>query len=163
MIKAIRYHNTLHNGRSRNQSHLYRCGGYNVGTHGLPARYAQHLIDIRDIFTDIFVHRAQTFLRFNWHDRLLVFYRDMVRCTSIQLMMDGEKNKRGKDGMMLTATCSWSALGGVLVTGVNAGGPPVMIWGWLGICCVALCVAYSMAEMCSEYPVAGGKWSFLSE
>lgn len=52
---------------------------------------------------------------------------------------------------------SWSALGGVLVTGVNAGGPPVMIWGWVGISCVSLCVAYSMAEMCSEYPVAGGE------
>lgn len=51
----------------------------------------------------------------------------------------------------LTNGCSWSALGGVLVTGVNAGGPPVMIWGWVGISCVSLCVAYSMAEMCSEY------------
>lgn len=30
---------------------------------------------------------------------------------------------------LLTGNCSWSALGGVLVTGVNAGGPPVMIWG----------------------------------
>lgn len=58
---------------------------------------------------------------------------------------------------MLMGTCSWSALGGVLVTGVNAGGPPVMIWGWVGISCVSLCVAYSMAEMCSEFPVAGGK------
>lgn len=49
------------------------------------------------------------------------------------------------------------------MTGVNAGGPPVMIWGWLGICCVALCVAYSMAEMCSEYPVAGGQSDFRHE
>jgi choline transport protein len=57
--------------------------------------------------------------------------------------------------------CSWSALGGVLVTGVNAGGPPVMIWGWVGISCVSLCVAYSMAEMCSEYPVAGGQYSWV--
>jgi len=62
---------------------------------------------------------------------------------------------------MLTATCSWSALGGVLVTGVNAGGPPVMIWGWVGISCVSLCVAYSMAEMCSEFPVAGGQYSWV--
>lgn len=61
----------------------------------------------------------------------------------------------------LTATRSWSALGGVLVTGVNAGGPPVMIWGWIGISCVSLCVAYSMAELCSEYPVAGGQYSWV--
>jgi len=74
----------------------------------------------------------------------------------VQTTIDG--GSCGKDGV-LTGFRSWSALGGVLVTGVNAGGPPVMIWGWLGICCVALCVAYSMAEMCSEYPVAGGKWA----
>ena len=36
-----------------------------------------------------------------------------------------------------------------------------MIWGWLGICAVSLCVAYSMAEMCSEYPVAGGQYSWV--
>lgn len=62
---------------------------------------------------------------------------------------------------MLIIKGSWSALGGVLVTGVNAGGPPVMIWGWVGISIVSLCVAYSMAEMCSEYPVAGGQYSWV--
>ena len=74
----------------------------------------------------------------------------------VQTTIDG--GSCGKDGV-LTGFRSWSALGGVLVTGVNAGGPPVMIWGWVGLCCVALCVAYSMAEMCSECPVAGGKWA----
>ncbi|KAH7348665.1 amino acid transporter-like protein [Rhexocercosporidium sp. MPI-PUGE-AT-0058] len=67
----------------------------------------------------------------------------------------------GMIGFSFSIVTCWSALGGVLVTGVNAGGPPVMIWGWLGICCVALCVAYSMAEMCSEYPVAGGQYSWV--
>jgi choline transport protein len=62
---------------------------------------------------------------------------------------------------MLTGPCSWSTLGGVLITGVNAGGPPVMIWGWLGISCVSLCVAYAMAEMCSIFPVAGGQYSWV--
>lgn len=52
-------------------------------------------------------------------------------------------------------------MGGVLITGVNAGGPPVMIWGWVGISVVSLCVVYSMAEMCSEYPVAGGQYSWV--
>ncbi len=36
-----------------------------------------------------------------------------------------------------------------------------MIWGWIGISIVSLCVAYSMAEMCSEYPVAGGQYSWV--
>ncbi|KAH8805520.1 amino acid/polyamine transporter I [Xylogone sp. PMI_703] len=67
----------------------------------------------------------------------------------------------GMIGFSFSIVTCWSALGGVLVTGVNAGGPPVMIWGWIGICCVSLCVAYSMAEMCSEYPVAGGQYSWV--
>ncbi|TVY78537.1 Choline transport protein [Lachnellula suecica] len=64
-------------------------------------------------------------------------------------------------GELVLVQVRWSALGGVLVTGVNAGGPPVMIWGWVGISLVSLCVAYSMAEMCSEYPVAGGQYSWV--
>ena len=32
-----------------------------------------------------------------------------------------------------------------------------MIWSWIGISIVTLAVAYSMAEICSAYPVAGGK------
>lgn len=37
-----------------------------------------------------------------------------------------------------------------------------MIWSWLGICLVTLAVAYSMAEMCSAYPVAGGQYSWVA-
>lgn len=55
-------------------------------------------------------------------------------------------------------TC-WSALSGVLIIGVESGGPPVMVWSWIGICSASLAVAYSMAEMCSAYPVAGGQYS----
>ncbi len=53
---------------------------------------------------------------------------------------------------------SWSALGGVLVAGIYADGPPVMICSWTSINIVS-CVAYSMAEMRSEYPVTGGQYS----
>ncbi|KAI1004400.1 hypothetical protein K3495_g3813 [Podosphaera aphanis] len=67
----------------------------------------------------------------------------------------------GMIGFSFSIVTCWSALGGVLVTGVNAGGPPVMIWGWIGVSLVSLCVAYSMAEMCSEYPVAGGQYSWV--
>ncbi|RKF79827.1 Amino-acid permease 2 [Golovinomyces cichoracearum] len=67
----------------------------------------------------------------------------------------------GMIGFSFSIVTCWSALGGVLVTGVNAGGPPVMIWGWVGVSIFSLCVAYSMAEMCSEYPVAGGQYSWV--
>lgn len=37
-----------------------------------------------------------------------------------------------------------------------------MIWGWVAVCLVTLAVAYSMAEMCSAYPVAGGQYSWVA-
>jgi len=57
---------------------------------------------------------------------------------------------------------SWTALAGVLIVGVQSGGPPVMIWSWIGICFLSLTVAYSLAEMCSAYPVAGGQYSWVA-
>ncbi len=37
-----------------------------------------------------------------------------------------------------------------------------MIWSWLGICAVTLAVAYSLAEICSAYPTAGGQYSWVA-
>lgn len=65
-------------------------------------------------------------------------------------------------GFSFSIVTSWTALGGVLIVGVSAGGPPVMIWSWVGICLATLTVAYSMAEMCSAYPVAGGQYSWVA-
>jgi amino acid transporter len=52
-------------------------------------------------------------------------------------------------GFSFSIVTSWTALSGVLIIGVETGGPPVMIWGWLMVCIFTLSVAYSMAEMCS--------------
>jgi amino acid transporter len=57
----------------------------------------------------------------------------------------------GMVGFSFSIVTSWTALSGVLVIGVESGGPPVMVWGWLCVCLVTLAVAYSMAEMCSAY------------
>lgn len=57
---------------------------------------------------------------------------------------------------------SWTALGGVLIVGIESGGPPLMVWSWLAVCLVTLAVAYSFAEMCSAYPVAGGQYSWVA-
>jgi amino acid transporter len=55
----------------------------------------------------------------------------------------------GMVGFSFSIVTSWTALSGVLIIGVETGGPPVMIWGWLMVCIFTLSVAYSMAEMCS--------------
>lgn len=53
----------------------------------------------------------------------------------------------GMLGFSFSIVTSWTALSGVLIIGTEAGGPPVMIFSWVGICVVTLAVAYSMAEM----------------
>ena len=68
----------------------------------------------------------------------------------------------GMIGFSFSIVTSWSALGGVLIVGVESGGPPVMIWSWIGISVFSLAVAYSMAEICSAYPVAGGQYSWVA-
>jgi choline transport protein len=68
----------------------------------------------------------------------------------------------GMIGFSFSIVTCWTALGGVLVIGIVSGGPPVMVWSWLGICALSLCVAYSFAEMCSAYPVAGGQYSWVA-
>lgn len=68
----------------------------------------------------------------------------------------------GMIGFSFSIVTSWTALGSVLVIGVESGGPPVMIWSWIGISIFSLAVAYSMAEICSAYPVAGGQYSWVA-
>ncbi|KAF2803345.1 GABA permease [Mytilinidion resinicola] len=68
----------------------------------------------------------------------------------------------GMIGFSFSIVTSWTALSGVLIIGVESGGPPIMVWGWLAVCIVTLAVAYSMAEMCSAYPVAGGQYSWVA-
>lgn len=107
-------------------------------------------------------HRTQALVWSFGNDRVLILNCDLVRyISSLAYPTQQTASSETSRIQTLTDTCSWSALGGVLVTGVNAGGPPVMIWGWVGISLVSLCVAYSMAEMCSEYPVAGGQYSWV--
>jgi amino acid transporter len=40
----------------------------------------------------------------------------------------------------------------------NNGGPIAISWGWPIICAIILTVAFSMSELCSAYPTAGGPY-----
>ncbi|KAJ9495694.1 hypothetical protein LTR99_010603 [Exophiala xenobiotica] len=68
----------------------------------------------------------------------------------------------GMVGFSFSIVTCWTALGGTLILGIVSGGPPVMVWSWLGICVLSLAVAYSFAEMCSAYPTAGGQYSWVA-
>ena len=47
--------------------------------------------------------------------------------------------------------------------GLLHGGPPVMVWGWLGVGVVVLFAGMSMAEICSAYPTAGGLYYWAAK
>ena len=36
------------------------------------------------------------------------------------------------------------------------GGPVAIIWGWVGVCAIVMCLAVSLGEITSVYPTAGG-------
>ena len=96
-----------------------------------------------------------------------VFGEDIREDTVLENLGYQQELKRsfglfGMIGFSFSIVTSWSALGGVLVVGVQSGGPPVMIYSWIGISIFALAVAYSMAEMCSAYPLAGGQYSWVA-
>lgn len=46
---------------------------------------------------------------------------------------------------------------------ISAGGPSSLFWGWLIVSPFVMCIALSMAEVISAYPLAGGvySWSLL--
>ncbi|KAG0050047.1 hypothetical protein BGZ83_005168 [Gryganskiella cystojenkinii] len=47
-------------------------------------------------------------------------------------------------------------------TALNSGGPAVIIWGWVFVSIMSMCVAASMAEICSSYPTSGGLYFYSS-
>ncbi|PWY75110.1 GABA permease [Aspergillus heteromorphus CBS 117.55] len=68
----------------------------------------------------------------------------------------------GMIGFSFSVVTSWTALAGVFTVGVTSGGPPVMVFSFIGVSLLTLAVAIPMAEMCSMYPVAGGQYSWVA-
>ncbi|KAJ5780308.1 hypothetical protein N7457_005468 [Penicillium paradoxum] len=65
-------------------------------------------------------------------------------------------------GFSFSIVTCWTALSGGFIIGIQAGGPPVMIFGWIGVCVFTMFIALAMAEMCSRWPVAGGQYSWVA-
>jgi len=47
--------------------------------------------------------------------------------------------------------------------GLEHGGPPTMLWGWLLVGGLVLLAGLSMAELCSAYPTAGGLYYWAAK
>ncbi|KAK6396323.1 hypothetical protein LTR65_009406 [Meristemomyces frigidus] len=53
----------------------------------------------------------------------------------------------GMMGFAFSVLTCWTALAGSLTVATSAGGPPVIIYSWIGVCIFSLSVAYSFAEI----------------
>lgn len=100
-------------------------------------------------------------------DNQKTFEDDVQEVTVLENLGYQQELKRsfgllGMIGFSFSIVTCWTALSGVLIIGVISGGPLVMIYSWIGICVFSLAVAYSMAEICSAYPVAGGQYSWVA-
>ena len=47
--------------------------------------------------------------------------------------------------------------------GLQHGGPPAMLWGWLLVGSIVILVGLSMAEICSSFPTAGGLYYWAAK
>ncbi|KAL2047308.1 hypothetical protein N7G274_001329 [Stereocaulon virgatum] len=100
-------------------------------------------------------------------DEKKVFHEDVQEEKVLEDLGYQQELKRsfgllGMIGFSFSIVTSWTALGGVLIVGVESGGPPVMIYSWIAVSIFGLAVAYSLAEMCSAYPIAGGQYSWVA-
>ncbi|KAI0150165.1 putative GABA permease [Xylariaceae sp. FL1272] len=68
----------------------------------------------------------------------------------------------GMIGFSFSIVTCWTALSGTFTVGISSGGPPVMVWSWIGVTVAALAVALSFAEFCTIFPLSGGQYSWVA-
>eukprot|EP00759_Apiculatamorpha_spiralis_P052262 PhF_6_TR5649/c0_g1_i1/m.8253 len=66
-------------------------------------------------------------------------------------------------GFGFTEVNVFSSLVGALGLGLTAGGPPLVIWGWIVATIATTIVGCSMAEICSAYPCAGSVYHWAAQ
>jgi choline transport protein len=66
-------------------------------------------------------------------------------------------------GVGFSLTNSWFGISAALVTGINSGGPMLIIYGIILIALVSTCVGVSLSELASAMPNAGGQYFWANE
>ncbi|KAF1991637.1 amino acid transporter [Aulographum hederae CBS 113979] len=66
-------------------------------------------------------------------------------------------------GVGFSLTNSWFGISAALVTGINSGGPLLIIYGIIIICLISICVGISLSELASALPNAGGQYFWANE
>lgn len=66
-------------------------------------------------------------------------------------------------GVAFSLTNSWFGISAALITGINSGGPVLIIYGIILIALISTCVGISLSELASALPNAGGQYYWASE
>jgi choline transport protein len=66
-------------------------------------------------------------------------------------------------GIGFSLTNSWFGISTALVTGINSGGPVLIIYGIILIAFISTCVGISLSELASAMPNAGGQYFWANE
>lgn len=66
-------------------------------------------------------------------------------------------------GVGFSLTNSWFGISAALITGINSGGPVLLVYGIILIALISTCVGTSLSELASAYPNAGGQYFWANE
>lgn len=66
-------------------------------------------------------------------------------------------------GVGFSLTNSWFGISAALVTGINSGGPLLIVYGIMIIALISVCVGISLSELASALPNAGGQYFWANE
>ncbi|KAF2850925.1 choline transport protein-like protein, partial [Plenodomus tracheiphilus IPT5] len=66
-------------------------------------------------------------------------------------------------GVGFSLTNSWFGISAALITGINSGGPMLIIYGIILIALISTCVGISLSELASAMPNAGGQYFWANE
>ncbi|KAL6710877.1 choline transporter [Coniothyrium glycines] len=66
-------------------------------------------------------------------------------------------------GVGFSLTNSWFGISAALITGINSGGPLLIIYGIILIALISTCVGISLSELASAMPNAGGQYFWANE
>lgn len=66
-------------------------------------------------------------------------------------------------GVGFSLTNSWFGISAALITGINSGGPVLIVYGIILIALISTCVGISLSELASAYPNAGGQYFWANE
>lgn len=66
-------------------------------------------------------------------------------------------------GVGFSLTNSWFGISAAMITGINSGGPLLIIYGIILIALISTCVGISLSELASAMPNAGGQYFWANE